>query len=99
MVKIYHRRVVVVVQDSIRLDLMEYMQSVAKYQIRIRVSNPGVCMTLTEKENCDSSGESGRPENWERISLEELPDPDYDEYSLPERDELERVPADEFHES
>ncbi|SDD79733.1 hypothetical protein SAMN05192552_10506 [Natrinema hispanicum] len=34
-----------------------------------------------------------RPDDWERASFEELPEPDYDEYPIPEPDELTEVPA------
>lgn len=32
----------------------------------------------------------------ERISLDELPEPDYDEYPMPDPEDLERVPIEEF---
>ena len=31
----------------------------------------------------------------ERISIDELPEPDYDEYPIPDPDELEEVPVDD----
>jgi hypothetical protein len=37
-----------------------------------------------------------RPGSWERISSDGLPEPDYDEYLLPDPDDLERIPAAEF---
>lgn len=58
-------------------------------------------MKLTEKEPDDSENvsedERERPEDWERVSSDDLPEPTYDGYSLPHPNDLTRVPADEFY--
>lgn len=40
-----------------------------------------------------------RPEDWDRIASEELDAPDLEEYPIPDREDLERTPAEEFYES
>ncbi|WP_276257152.1 hypothetical protein [Halomontanus rarus] len=62
-------------------------------------------MTLKEKENEDVTEEPEqsrewlpvddweRPDDWEPVSSDELPEPDYDEYPIPDPDELTEVPV------
>lgn len=45
-------------------------------------------MTLKETENGDEDEEFERPDDWDRISSDELPEPDYDEHPLPDPDDL-----------
>lgn len=40
-----------------------------------------------------------RPEEWERVSIDDLPDADFDQYPLPDPEDQERIRAEDHYES
>lgn len=47
----------------------------------------------------DDDPSSRRPEGWVRVSSDRLSVPDLDAVPLPDRADLERIPAEEFYDS